>query len=361
MENMQSAYRGCLLGLAVGDALGHTVNEKTWDEICEDYGPDGLLGYDLANGYANVSSHTQTAAYVANGLLVGFSRSKCDSYLRYINLSLREWAKRQHFPRDPGSSPLWVSKLPSLRRRHCLDARMLDILRLETPGTVDAPINRSAAPGALTSAVAIGLFFNPQRMEPAQIGIMTAETIALTHGAPEAFLSGVVLAYSIAGILQEPQSPLEEQFTQALHAMQMQFGNRFPEADQVARHVQRAILLSHNDALIPRQGMEQLDCRSSAQCLAGAIYTSLCNPEDFDSAMITAINHSGLSAAVGAVVGAILGAKLGIDALQDFYLESLEPKDALIQLADDLSRGSLTSSLFDTEWDQKYVQGLPIT
>ena len=32
----RSAYRGCLLGLAVGDAMGHTVDEKSWQDIQED-------------------------------------------------------------------------------------------------------------------------------------------------------------------------------------------------------------------------------------------------------------------------------------------------------------------------------------
>ena len=30
-----SKYVGCLLGLAVGDAMGYTVDEMAWDEICE--------------------------------------------------------------------------------------------------------------------------------------------------------------------------------------------------------------------------------------------------------------------------------------------------------------------------------------
>ena len=40
----RSLYRGCLLGLAVGDAMGYTVDSRTWREIQEDYGPNGLLG-----------------------------------------------------------------------------------------------------------------------------------------------------------------------------------------------------------------------------------------------------------------------------------------------------------------------------
>ena len=50
MGEKQNIFRGCLLGLAVGDAMGYTVDSKNLDEICADYGPNGLLGYDLVNG-----------------------------------------------------------------------------------------------------------------------------------------------------------------------------------------------------------------------------------------------------------------------------------------------------------------------
>ena len=56
MALQQTSYRGCLLGMAVGDAMGYTVDARSWQEIQEDYGPNGLLGYDLVNGYADVTS-----------------------------------------------------------------------------------------------------------------------------------------------------------------------------------------------------------------------------------------------------------------------------------------------------------------
>jgi len=65
------------------------------------------------------------------------------------------------------------------------------------------------------------------------------------------------------------------------------------------------------------------------------------------------------SGAVGAVTGALLGARLGMDALPEFYLESLEPVNVLTELAVDLTQAKQTLSIFDDSWDQKYVQGQP--
>ena len=97
MQSKIAAYRGCLLGMAVGDAMGYPVDKKSWDEICEDYGPNALLGYDLVNGSADITSHTQMAAFVCNGLLLGVIRGNPDKYSRFMAMSLREWAKSQQF------------------------------------------------------------------------------------------------------------------------------------------------------------------------------------------------------------------------------------------------------------------------
>ena len=358
MSTELSRYQGCLLGLAVGDAMGYTVDGKSWDQICQNYGPNGLLGYDLANGCAEVSSYTQIAAYVANGLLIGITRGQKEHYMRFVRQTMREWARSQMFYRDPEAALCWVSKLPAFRRRNLMDSRMLDTLRAKTLGTPAEPINQNTAPGAITAAVAVGLSFDPKRMDPSFLGAMSAQTIALTHGCPEAFLSGVVLAYAIAGVVHEPELDFKPQFTHAVGAMQAQYVRAFPQAESLGQMLLQVIGSAdpHEDT---RAALENMHCDSADQCLAGAMYTCLVCPEDFDAAMILAVNHSGRSAAVGAMAGAILGAKLGYDTLPDFYLESLEVLPILLELAEDLSMGSPTMGLFDDDWDHKYTQGLP--
>ena len=200
MEEKLRFYQGCLLGMAVGDAMGQTVDDSTFDEIRDNYGPNGLMGYDLQDSeYAQVSSYTQYASFLCNGLLLAVSRGKTD-YLRYIKVALKEWVRSQQFYRDPEESYCWVAKLPQFRRRHCRDARMLDNLRLEWWGAMDTPKNHNNAPGAITAGVATALFYNAKRMTAEQIGALTGQIVALTHGDPEAFLSGVVLAYALTRI-----------------------------------------------------------------------------------------------------------------------------------------------------------------
>ena len=358
MGNHLDKYRGCLLGLAVGDAMGMPVDDMTLEQIRESYGPNGLLGYDLRSDYAEITSYTQLAAFVCNALLLSVSRDKGDKKLEYVKLGLKEWTRSQQFARDPESSYCWVAKLPAFRRRHCRDARMLDTLRLAAMGYPEKSPNKYNTPGSLTSAIAVGMFYNPQRLTPPQIGELAAQIVGLTHGDPTAFLSAAVLAYAIAGILLEPEMPLEDQFTAAISAMDHQFRGKYSEAYTVAAALTDAV--EQSKAAEPMsEVMERFRCYSAMQCLAGAIYASLANQEDFDTAMITAVNHSGYSSAVAGITGAILGARMGYAALPDFYLESLEPVKALCQLADDMVSFTPTKGLFDDDWDQKYVQGMP--
>lgn len=359
MEEKFSRYRGCLLGMAIGDAMGYTVDDKTLAEIQDTYGPNGLMGFDLQESeIARVSSHTQIAAFLCSGYLLATTRGKTD-YLRFARIALKEWTRTQQYYRDPEESYCWIAKLPRFRQRRCRDARMLSALRLEQFGTIDIPKNDNTAPGNITAAVATAMYYNEKRLTPPQVGSLTGELIALTHGNPETFLSGVVLAYALTGILQEPSLPLSQQFAQAIEVMDGQFRSRFFQAEELAMDLRRAIALAKSGTVTPQEGIEQLECMDTTQCLAGAIFTCLMHPDDFDSAIVTAVNHSGMSAATGAIVGAIMGAKLGENALPSFYLESLECTDVMGILAEDMVTATPTLSVFDDTWDHKYVQGLP--
>ena len=357
MTDKYSTYAGCLLGMAVGDAMGYTVDARSWQEICEDYGPNGLLGYDLANGCAEVSSYTQIGAYAANGLLLGITRGKQAQFVKYIQVSMLEWAKRQQLPRDPERSYCWVCHVPALRRRHCRDIRMVDELRLQRFGTPENPRNSNGNPGSLMAAAVLGLAYDPKQMDLNTLTLLGAEAVATTHGATDAFLSGAVLSNIIARIAQDPKKDLKEQFLNAIEDMDSQLRATIPAASQLAARLK---LHLSKPAAETQADMEALQCDRADQCLMGAMYACLVSNDDFDTAMITAVNHSGKSAAVGAITGAILGAKQGMEALPDFYLENLEVVEVLQELAKDLSQGSPTMGLFDDDWDQKYAQGLPL-
>ncbi len=364
MAKLQSAYRGCLLGLAVGDAMGYTVDGRTLTEIREDYGPNGLLGYDLVNGYADVTSYTQLAAFTCNGLLLGLTRGqmqgKMAPFVRYIGLSHREWAASQRLWGRPDKTFCWLIRKKEMCRRHCMDTWMLDTLGRERLGTPEEPANHFTSPGSITAAVGVGLFFNPENMNQAEIDRLGAEAVALTHGSPLAFLPGAMIAHLVSRVLRDTDISLRELVQQSMDAFYDQFGSQYGQADEVCALVRQALALTQDTSVTPVDAMERLRCENGAQVLAGAVYACLMGEKDFDTAMIIAVNHSGRSAAVGALTGAILGARMGEEAMPEFYLECLEPAQLLQELADDLYQGcpmEMGDIFYDDDWDRKYLHG----
>lgn len=364
MAAQLDAYRGCLLGLAVGDAMGYTVDGLRWPEIQEDYGPHGLMGYDLVNGYAEITSYTQIAAFTCNGLLLGITwgqmRGKMLPYVRYIALSDREWCAAQRPWGRPERTYCYLMQQPEICRRHCMDTRMMDTIQHGTAGTPEEPVNHFQNPGSITAAVGVGLFFDPERMEQTEIDRLGAEAVALTHGSPVAFLAGAALAHLVSQVLHQRQVSLESLCLRTCVALEEQFGHEYSQTYEVTACLRQAIHMAADPTLERQTAMERLRCDNAAQVLAGAMYAALSCHDNFDEAMIAAVNHSGRSAAVGALTGAILGARLGEGALPEFYLECLEPARILRELADDLFRGCPMvkgGRLFDDDWHRKYLRG----
>lgn len=380
MISKQAAYRGCLLGLAVGDAMGYSADTKTWEQIQEDYGPHGLLGYDLVNGYAEITSHTQLALFSCNGLLIGLTRGQVRGtmapYVRYVGVAQREWAIGQRTYNQPSRTHCWVYRLGELRRRHCTDTRMVEILNRNQLGSLEEPTNKHDTPASIAAAVAAGMFTAPLRIskeEVEQVGAeqaalchqqeldrLGAECVALTHGHPLAFLPGAVIAHLISRCLRDQDTPLVDLVREALKALNDQFGREYRQVQDVIHVVNRAIDMAESRSCGAVAAMEQLRCDTGAEVLAGAVYASLLCEDDFDHAMIVAVNHSGRSAAVACIAGAILGARLGEKELPAFYMEGLEIAPVLREMADDMMQGCPMvrgNKLFDGDWDQKYMHG----
>lgn len=97
------------------------------------------------------------------------------------------------------------------------------------------------------------------------------------------------------------------------------------------------------------------------EALAIAIYYALKYSNDFDKALIAAVNHSGYSDSTGAITGNILDAYLGLSKISKKYIENLELVDVLTELEDNLyydcplDEYKQATDSKDIEWEEKYV------
>lgn len=364
MENRLGAFRGCLLGLAAGDAMGYTVSDQSLEQIREAYGPNGLLGYDLVNGYAYTTSHTQLAAYACNGLLMGLTRGQMRGvmapYVRYVSAAEQEWAKLQSYRREPAAAMrCWISGEQALRYRRCTDNLMLDTLSRGVVGTMEDQKNRFQTPGALTAAVPVGLFFDPDRLDRAEVVRLGAEVVALTHGNPLAFLSGAALAYIISRITWDGDQDLRQVTKDTIAMLKKRYSHDYARAvGELCGQLQNALSLSTKPEIPEAEALDQIRCDCAPKALSGALYAAMLHSRSLDEALIAAVNHSGDSAAVGAVTGAIVGALVGDGQIPEFYLEGLEPAGVLSALAVDMHQGcpmEKESRFFDCEWEEKYI------
>ncbi len=86
------------------------------------------------------------------------------------------------------------------------------------------------------------------------------------------------------------------------------------------------------------------------EALAIAVYCSLKHGEDIKKALIASVNHSGDSDSTGAITGNIVGAYLGLSFIPKAWIEKLELKEVILQVADDLLMGYQEGD----EWWERY-------
>lgn len=364
MNRRQDQIRGCLLGAAAGDALGYCVNDLSLGEIREQYGPDGIQGYDSFNGWALISCHTQMAMYTANGLLFGATRGatrgRMAPYVQYLAAFYQEWATTQRYsaPGTIGRHYGWITTIPEMHARRNPDKMTLFAMERQKFGTLAEPVNRSRSPIAVTRSIPVGLFLNPRDNRPAEIRLLGAESAALTVGDPLGYLPAAYLAEILNQLIYGKPDNFRAALRASHKAMAEQFGTQYPQLEELRSLLQKAEILSA-EPLAAETAMERLNPQESASVLAAACYVALKFPGDFDRGIVAAVNHSGAGAAVGAVAGALLGAQIGTEGIPEFYLEPLEFRPILEELADDLYQGcpmAKSANLFDDQWDTKYVQ-----
>jgi ADP-ribosylglycohydrolase len=99
--------RGCLLGGAVGDAMGAVVEFLSLREIRSRFGDEGLVGYpedDLGAG--QFTDDTQMTIFTLEGLIRASVRGRTRGSVTRPRTRLSPWSPTGSF-RDRPESPSW--------------------------------------------------------------------------------------------------------------------------------------------------------------------------------------------------------------------------------------------------------------
>lgn len=338
----QALYRGCLLGGAVGDALGAPVEFISRTEITRKFGAGGIREYVPAYGKLGaITDDTQMTLFTAEGLLrAAPSKGACDlsDATSAIAQAYQRWFHTQG-QRHP-------------MHKHCLDGGLIEHQELHSrrgPGTTclsglrgmqratDLAVNGSKGCGGVMRVAPIGMYYatlaredkKDQSILMKQAFDLACKAAAITHGHPTGQLAsgafaaiimplllGVPLASAIDAVLSLlADRPHHEETTSAIHA-----------ACRLAAEMPNDI-----DALT------QLgEGWVAEEALAIALYCAL-SAKDFRSGVELAVNHSGDSDSTGSMAGQLLGAMHGVQSIPASWLNPLELRSVIEPMADELA------------------------
>lgn len=340
-------YRGCLIGGAVGDALGYPVEFMSAASIRWKYGKSGITGYDLYDGCARISDDTQMTLFTATGILLGETRGCVRGIAgppwSYVWLSYKDWYRTQTeaYPLN-GYHFSWLDDIPEFFSRRAPGNTCMSVLAAGKEGSVENPINSSKGCGGVMRVAPIGLHFGRKNMyrpvAPHEIMEIGAEVAALTHGHPLGYIPAAALSYLIA-LLANDDMGLED----AVDEMCYQTSCEYDSDDEDGFYgdfrelIDKARYLAEDDNISDLNAIRELgEGWVAEEALAIAVFCALRYSDDFEKAIIAAVNHDGDSDSTGAITGNILGAYLGLSSIPDHFLQNLELKDVIMEIADDL-------------------------
>ncbi len=292
-EILKDRYRGCMLGLAVGDALGAPLEFLERDEIAERH---GVLREMIGGGWLETepgewTDDTQMALAIARSIVRSGGIEPADVATLFV-----EWFSS--LPKDVGNTT-------SRSLQHLVDgvpwneagARALR----ELGGS--APSN-----GSLMRTAPIAL---ANRGDDEALIRYSVDISRITHADPLACWSCVALDLGISALLSESGDAIR-----AAAAV--------PQED-----VMRAVMRSSVDRGEVRSGGYVLDTLQAA-------FWAFRHQDGFEDVVVAAVNLGGDADTIGAVAGALAGARYGASAIPERWLSVLHGRDELIDLADRL-------------------------
>lgn len=362
-------YRGCLVGGALGDALGFPVEFLSLDDIRSKYGPDGISGLQTRGGCALISDDTQMSMFTAYSIPFMITRQFTYGIAArpsdYAFAFYREWMCMQRYlnPDDIGEPRTWLYRIPELRSRRAPGMTCIsDICGHKHAAKRDVPRNDSKGCGGVMRTAALGLnpFHEAFSVDNLRRSIwLGADNAASTHGnvmgwVPAAMLSGMINCIVCGdmglrdAILTTYLIARDELLPHMADVDDM--GHRLLQAYDLARSEEGS------DAdLIAGLGEGWV----ADEALAMAVFACARHPDDIMGTLVCAVNHDGDSDSVGAIAGNLMGAMMGYRRIcEQIDVSRIECLDVLLRLADDVWMGYVDEDdEGHEEWIRKYVYG----
>lgn len=343
---------GCMVGGAVGDALGYAVEFSSYGSIVKQYGEKGITRYALdRHGLAQISDDTQMSLFTAAGILLGMTRGymrgimgRIDTYCRFTYLDwlhTQEWTSRHEDARVDS----WLMDVPELYSRRAPGNTCLSALHSIEEGK--EPRNNSCGCGGVMRTAPLALLNQLHGYSDGDklyCNMCAAEAARITHKHPLGFIPSAILNDILMQILEDSgRRRIEEYVEEALlrlHEIVSQedegkkYGELWPdEIRKQKRLLKKALDLAATD-IEDHYAIESIGGGwTGHEALAIAIYSAAKHRDSFEDAVVSCVNHSGDSDSTGAICGNIMGCLLGRNAIPAYYTEKLELLGVIEEMA----------------------------
>jgi ADP-ribosyl-[dinitrogen reductase] hydrolase len=342
-SRVRSRFSGCLLGGAVGDALGAPVEFLDLDEIVRAFGEQGIRDYAPAYGKLGaITDDTQMTLFTAEALLSAHLASVLHGqepdFFRAAAGSYARWLMTQENSRlvcSGNANVSWLLQQKKLFSRRAPGATCLSALQASR-GRVARAMNDSKGCGGVMRVAPVGMYFacslsrerHPDRLL-SNIFATGNDLAAITHGHPSGCLSAGALAVMVSQVL------VGNSLTDAIHVAKEEV-RKHPSHKETLGAIEKAESLAKSR---PRErgALRELGKGFVAEeALAIGIYCAL-GARDFEDGIILAVNHSGDSDSTGTITGNLLGAAAGAEEIPKRWLAQLELRSTIEAVADDLA------------------------
>jgi ADP-ribosyl-[dinitrogen reductase] hydrolase len=286
-------YVGCLVGLALGDALGAPLEFLSREQIAATWGEVRDL---LGGGWLNVdpgeyTEDTQLAVALGSSIAALGRVDPADIARRFV-----AWLHGE---------PTDVGKLTRIALRyHEQGVPWQEV----GPRVCQELAGRCAGNGSVMRCAPVGLF---HALRPDQLVRDSALTSALTHADPQPVWGTIAVNLAIAELVAGRSDNLIPRIAEQI------------EEPRVRQALLRAPKLARKDV---RSGGYVLETLSAA-------FWALENHRGFEEVVVAAINLGDDADTVGAVAGALAGAREGIGAIPERWLKQLQHAEPLAELA----------------------------
>lgn len=336
LASVKEQFIGCLLGGAVGDALGAPVEFMRRAEILDRFGPDGITEYAPAyGGVGRITDDTQMTLFTAEGLIRAWVRANCrglssassvvgHAYLRWLQTQSETSACDISFA---ANEPGWLFQQRELHSRRAPGNTCISALR-EMRSLAHPAHNNSKGCGGVMRVAPAGLFAWRQGNSAQETFRLGTELAALTHGHPTGSLTGGVLAVLIWALTDGASLPEAISIAKSIL-------KETPSHEETLSAIEQAQALADTSLLAAKAIAKMGEGWVAEEALAISIYCALV-ARDFEHGIILAVNHDGDSDSTGSIVGNLLGTLHGTSAIATKWLEPLELREVIRELAEDL-------------------------